>query len=84
MSPGLTPIASARAEDGRESSPAPAVKTRVVVLGSTGSVGRSGLDVIRHDGGRRLEVVGLARGRTRSCLLNRRGSFVLDSSRWKT
>ena len=32
---------------------------RVVVLGSTGSVGRSGLDVIGHDGGRRLRAWGL-------------------------
>ena len=33
--------------------------TRVVVLGSTGSVGRSALDVIGHDGGNRLKAWGL-------------------------
>ncbi|GAC1447844.1 MAG: 1-deoxy-D-xylulose-5-phosphate reductoisomerase [Isosphaeraceae bacterium] len=32
---------------------------RVVVLGSTGSVGRSALDVIEHDGGSRLTAWGL-------------------------
>jgi 1-deoxy-D-xylulose-5-phosphate reductoisomerase len=32
----------------------------VVVLGSTGSIGRSALSVLEHDGGRRLRVHGLA------------------------
>jgi 1-deoxy-D-xylulose-5-phosphate reductoisomerase len=32
----------------------------VVILGSTGSVGRSAVDVIRHDGGARLRAFGLA------------------------
>jgi 1-deoxy-D-xylulose-5-phosphate reductoisomerase len=34
--------------------------TRVVVLGSTGSIGRSTLDVIEHDGGKRLAAWGLS------------------------
>ncbi len=33
--------------------------TNVVVLGSTGSVGRSALSVLEHDGGRRLRAFGL-------------------------
>ena len=32
----------------------------VVILGSTGSIGRSALSVIAHDGGARLQVLGLA------------------------
>jgi 1-deoxy-D-xylulose-5-phosphate reductoisomerase len=38
--------------------------TSVVVLGSTGSIGRSALDVIEHDGGARLRTWGLS-GHTR-------------------
>jgi 1-deoxy-D-xylulose-5-phosphate reductoisomerase len=38
--------------------------THVVVLGSTGSIGRSALSVIEHDGGARLRVWGLS-GHTR-------------------
>jgi 1-deoxy-D-xylulose-5-phosphate reductoisomerase len=38
--------------------------TRVVVLGSTGSIGRSALNVIEHDGGARLRAWGLS-GHTR-------------------
>ncbi len=34
-------------------------QTNVVILGSTGSVGRSTLSVVEHDGGRRLRVRGL-------------------------
>src|SRR5437868_4960402 len=37
--------------------PSPA---RVVILGSTGSVGRSAVEVLRHDGGTRLRAFGLA------------------------
>jgi 1-deoxy-D-xylulose-5-phosphate reductoisomerase len=59
MSSGLSPIASVQVEDDRTSRGASDARTRVVVLGSTGSVGRSGLDVIRHDGGQRLEACGL-------------------------
>jgi 1-deoxy-D-xylulose-5-phosphate reductoisomerase len=33
--------------------------TNVVILGSTGSIGRSALSVIEHDGGARLRVLGL-------------------------
>src|SRR5438270_1254464 len=34
--------------------------TRVVILGSTGSIGRSALSVIEHDGGARLRTWGLS------------------------
>src|SRR5271156_2907589 len=34
--------------------------TRVVILGSTGSIGRSALSVIGHDGGARLKAWGLS------------------------
>ncbi len=34
--------------------------TRVVILGSTGSIGRSTLSVIEHDGGKRLRTWGLS------------------------
>src|SRR5271165_3559288 len=34
--------------------------TRVVILGSTGSIGQSALDVIEHDGGTRLCAWGLS------------------------
>src|SRR3954454_10520820 len=34
--------------------------TRVVILGSTGSIGRSALSVIDHDGGARLRAWGLS------------------------
>ena len=34
-------------------------QTNVVILGSTGSVGRSTLSVVAHDSGRRLKVRGL-------------------------
>ena len=38
----------------------PGEPQQIVILGSTGSVGRSGLDVIDHDGGRRLRAYGLS------------------------
>ena len=34
--------------------------TRVVILGSTGSIGRSALNVVEHDGGKRLRTWGLS------------------------
>ena len=34
--------------------------TRVVILGSTGSIGRSTLNVVEHDGGKRLRTWGLS------------------------
>ncbi|QEH37308.1 1-deoxy-D-xylulose 5-phosphate reductoisomerase [Aquisphaera giovannonii] len=43
--------------------------TRVVILGSTGSIGRNGLDVIAHDAGRRLRAWGLSGHRSRETLL---------------
>jgi 1-deoxy-D-xylulose-5-phosphate reductoisomerase len=47
--------------------------TRVVVLGSTGSVGRSALDVIGHDGQSRLQAWGLgARGSVASLVAQAR------------
>ena len=41
----------------------------VVLLGSTGSIGRSTLDVLDHDGGRRLTLHGLAAHRSRDALI---------------
>ena len=38
----------------------PGAEQNVVVLGSTGSIGRSALSVIEHDAGRRLRAFGLA------------------------
>ncbi len=46
--------------------------THVVVLGSTGSIGRSALGVIRHDGGLRLRAWGLS-GHTRAAELVAQG-----------
>src|SRR5438552_748967 len=51
--------ASATASPLPDDLPAPPARTRVVVLGSTGSVGRSALNVIADDGGARLRVWGL-------------------------
>ena len=34
--------------------------THVVILGSTGSIGRSAMSVIEHDGGARLKAWGLS------------------------
>ena len=38
----------------------PGDQQNVVILGSTGSVGRSALSVIEHDGGARLRACGLS------------------------
>ncbi len=38
----------------------PGERQNIVILGSTGSVGRSALDVIEHDGGARLRAYGLS------------------------
>ncbi len=38
----------------------PGARQNIVILGSTGSVGRSGLGVIEHDGGARLRALGLS------------------------
>ena len=38
----------------------PGEPQQIVILGSTGSVGRSGLSVIDHDGGQRLKAYGLS------------------------
>jgi 1-deoxy-D-xylulose-5-phosphate reductoisomerase len=51
MSPGASPSRQTRAEAVAEADTEGGA-TRVVVLGSTGSVGKSALDVIRHDGAR--------------------------------
>ncbi len=54
---------------GASTSPAGPCPVNVVVLGSTGSVGRSAVDVLRHDGGVRLRAFGLAARRDVECLL---------------
>jgi 1-deoxy-D-xylulose-5-phosphate reductoisomerase len=43
--------------------------TRVVILGSTGSIGRSALSVIEHDAGRRLRTWGLSAHTSGSALV---------------
>ena len=58
MPPGVIPINSQTIDPRAGWDPGRGV-TRVVVLGSTGSVGRSALDVIAHDGGARLKAWGL-------------------------
>src|SRR6202042_1976465 len=44
--------------------------THVVILGSTGSIGRSALSVIEHDGGVRLRAFGLAAHRSVDAILD--------------
>jgi 1-deoxy-D-xylulose-5-phosphate reductoisomerase len=58
MPPGAptTTLSAAQADDTRHPG---ADVSRVVVLGSTGSIGLSALNVIAHDGGRRLRAWGL-------------------------
>ena len=57
-------------------------QTNVVVLGSTGSVGRSTLSVVAHDSGRRLKVRGLGAHRPGNRWSSRRGRSVLVTSPW--
>lgn len=60
MSPGVSSSTGASVTTARGSDPQTAeAAARVVVLGSTGSVGKSALDVIRHDAGTRLCAYGL-------------------------
>jgi 1-deoxy-D-xylulose-5-phosphate reductoisomerase len=47
----------------------PGVEQNVVILGSTGSIGRSALSVIEHDGGVRLRAFGLAAHRSVDAIL---------------
>ncbi|MGC8640280.1 MAG: 1-deoxy-D-xylulose-5-phosphate reductoisomerase [Isosphaeraceae bacterium] len=49
--------------------------TRVVILGSTGSIGKSALNVMQHDGGRRLAAWGLSGHRSGSVLVEQARSF---------
>ena len=58
MSPAY-PITNASPRAAAPLGVAPTPAAKVAVLGSTGSVGKSGLDVIRHDGGTRLRAWGL-------------------------
>jgi 1-deoxy-D-xylulose-5-phosphate reductoisomerase len=48
---------------------------RVVVLGATGSIGRSALDVIAHDAGRRLRLHGIAARSSDGLLLEQARRF---------
>jgi 1-deoxy-D-xylulose-5-phosphate reductoisomerase len=59
MPPGVFSSASATASSLPKDVPAPAARTRIVILGSTGSVGCSALNVIEHDGGARFRAWGL-------------------------
>ncbi len=58
MPPGVSPNLLMETETNPRAGLAQGV-ARVVVLGSTGSVGKSGLDVIGHDAGKRLRAWGL-------------------------
>ena len=49
--------------------------TRVVILGSTGSIGRSSLSVIEHDGGNRLRAWGLSGHRSGPALVEQARAF---------
>ena len=54
----------------------PGEQQNVVILGSTGSVGRSALSVIEHDGGARLRAFGLgAHSQRRRCWSSRPLAF---------
>jgi 1-deoxy-D-xylulose-5-phosphate reductoisomerase len=48
----------------------PGLEQNVVILGSTGSIGRSALSVIEHDGGARLHAFGLAAHRSVDAILS--------------
>jgi len=49
--------------------------TRVVILGSTGSIGRSTLSVIEHDGGKRLRAWGLSAHTSGTSLVEQARAF---------
>lgn len=54
---------------------------RLLVLGSTGSIGVNTLDVVEHlqrDGGQRLRVVGLAAGSNSQCLVEQARRFKVS------
>lgn len=50
---------------------------RIIVLGATGSIGTSTLDVVRHDP-ERFKVVGLSANRSREALLALAGEFAVS------
>ena len=52
---------------------------RIIVLGSTGSIGTQALDVIRANP-RRFELVGLAAGTNAEMLAEQAASFHVDST----
>lgn len=56
---------------------------RIVVLGSTGSIGTQTLDVVRRHADK-LEVVGLAVGTRRASCWRKRASSACATSRWAT
>ena len=49
--------------------------TRVVILGSTGSIGRSTLNVVEHDGGKRLRTWGLSAHTSGTSLIEQARTF---------
>ena len=49
--------------------------TRVVILGSTGSIGRSTLNVVEHDDGKRLRTWGLSGHRGSDCLIEQARTY---------
>ena len=52
---------------------------RVIILGSTGSIGTQALDVIRANP-ERFEVVGLSAGRNRELLEQQAADFTVDDT----
>ncbi len=53
----------------------PGLPQNIAILGSTGSVGRSGLSVIEHDGGSRLRALGLSAHRNAGLLVEQALAF---------
>ncbi len=53
----------------------PGLEQNVVILGSTGSIGRSALSVIEHDGGARLRAFGLAAQSSVDALIEQARAF---------
>src|SRR5512135_3003377 len=49
--------------------------TRVVILGSTGSIGRNTLNVVEHDGGKRLRTWGLSAHTSGTALIEQARTF---------
>ena len=56
----------------------PGAPHNVVILGSTGSIGRSALSVVAHDGGARLKAWGLSAHSRWGPLVEQARAFLLE------